>query len=268
MNNIFLFFRFYFQAYGKAGIHSPFVYQFIENIVEDDRTFYGFDEIDQIHQRLKLDKNSIELIDYGAGSKKNTGEGRVPVNKIAMTSVSIAYKLRMLFRLVDFTKAKNIMELGTSLGISSAYLAKAAQTGRVYSIEGDPSLSSIASGVHSELQLNNTELICGNFKQQLPIVLNKEKTWDLVFIDGHHTYEASIEYFNTILPYLHEHSCVIFDDIYWSNGMIKAWKELSLRTDVSLSIDLYIIGVLFFKKEFKEKQAFKIRPSLKGLMQN
>jgi len=154
----------------------------------------------------------------------------------------------------------NVLELGTSLGICSLYLASPSKNINLHTIEGDPGSHDVARHIFQEVQMENIHSSLGLFRDLLPGVLSEMKRIDLAFIDGHHDKDATLEYFEQILPYCTEKSAVIFDDIYWSKGMTEAWESIKAMPKVKLSIDLFFCGIVFFREENREKEAFKIRP--------
>ena len=105
----------------------------------------------------------------------------------------------------------------------------------------------------------NIELQQGNFNEILSPFIASTAPLDFVFVDGNHKYEPTIQYFNTLLPKLHEQSILVFDDIHWSKEMEQAWLEIQGHPSVTLTIDLFFIGLVFFRKENIAKQNMVIR---------
>jgi predicted O-methyltransferase YrrM len=123
-----------------------------------------------------------------------------------------------------------------------------ASTQKVYTLEGCPNTLSIAKETFEVLQINNVETVAGNFDDTLPSLLEKLNQVDFIYFDGNHTKSATLHYFNLALAKANENSLFIFDDIYWSEEMIDAWKIIKADQRVSITIDLYFIGLVFFKK--------------------
>lgn len=239
------------------GIHSPFVYDLLTNIIEDFTPFYCFEEIEQHRNYLLHNNESITVTDYGAGSKVNDSDER-KIKQIAKYSLTKPKYAQLLFRLVNYFKPQNIIELGTSLGLTSVYLASPSSKTKVYTIEGCPEIAKIAGQTHFELHAINIDMHVGKFEEVLPDLLNEIKTVDFAFIDGNHSYKATIENYNLLKNYSNKNSIFIFDDIYWSEEMTQAWNEVKADNTVTLSIDLFQFGIVFFNKDFK-KQNFRIR---------
>lgn len=252
--------RYYLTAQnGKGhGMHSPFVFDFITQVLNDDRQFYAYQSIENLRQLLLHNQRILEVTDMGAGScvKKNNTRA---VSEIARSSLTPKKMSQLLFRIVDHYAPQTILELGTSLGITTAYLAAAGAGNRVVTMEGASQVADMASRNFQKLGLSNIELVQGNFDDTLAPVLEQLKQVDLVFLDGNHRYAPTIRYFTELLPYLHEHSILVFDGIHRSREMETAWDEIRHSAAVTLSIDLFFIGLVFFRKEQKVKQHFRIR---------
>lgn len=254
----------YLKYYLKAsnskghGMHSPFVFEFITKVLNDDRHFYAYDSIEQIRQLLLLDHKELLIEDFGAGSrvkKENTRK----ISDIAKSSLKPKKFGQLLFRIVDHYSPATIVELGTSLGITTAYLASAKEGTRVTTMEGAKTVAAVARQNFEQLHLTNISLVEGNFDETLPSVVDQLKSIDLAFIDGNHRYEPTARYYRELLPAVHEYSVLIFDDIHWSKEMEQAWDTIKADDAVTLTIDLFFIGLVFFRKEQKVKQHFSIR---------
>lgn len=254
------YFRYYLSSSnGKGhGIHSPFVFDFVKNILNDKKEYASYQEIERLRKTLLQAKAEIEIEDFGAGSSIMKSNKRV-VKDIAKASLKNKKLAQSLFRIAQYYKPKTIIELGTSLGITTAYLASANKNAQVFTLEGAESISAIAQQNFNKLKLENIELIQGNFDNTLPGVLNKIENIDLAFVDGNHRKAPTIQYFQGLLQKANDQSIFIFDDIHWSIEMEEAWKEIQQHSSVTLTIDLFFIGLVFFKKDFKAKQHFVIR---------
>lgn len=252
--------KYYATAFnGKGhGMHSPFVFSFITKVLNDKRFFYAYESIESVRQLLLLENKQILIQDFGAGSRVNKTRLR-SIHKIASSSLKSKKFGQLLFRIVDFYSPKTILELGTSMGITTAYLASANPSASIITLEGSIEIAEIAKSNFERLHLDNVQQIIGNFDDTLSNALSTFDKVDMVFIDGNHRYEPTIRYFHQLLAYTHEYSILIFDDIHWSIEMEKAWDEIIHHPTVMLSIDLFFIGLVFFRKENKTKQHFTIR---------
>ena len=239
------------------GVHSPFVYDLIEQVFNHEGQYYPFAKIEQLRQQLQKDKTIIEIEDFGAGSTQTKNNKR-SVASIAKSALLNAEHSQLLFRLVNRFQPKNIIELGTSLGTTSAYLASACKESQVYTFEGSPEIAKVAERNFDHLKIKNIDLTIGEFDTQLATKLSNIDTVDFAFIDGNHRYEPTVKYFEMLLEKATPNSVFIFDDIYWSEGMTRAWKEIIARPEVIVSIDIYRMGIIFFRKE-NPKQDFIVR---------
>ena len=244
------------HKYGHR-IHSPFVYDLITTVFRAKPDKSQFKKIEKRRAVLKADNTEIEIQDFGAGSVRNASNVR-KISYIARTSLSQGKYARLLFNLVNRYKPSTILELGTSLGISTVYLATANPSARVMSLEGSPAIAAIADKTMSDCSAENVEIRVGNFNDTLSQALTDLQNVDFAFIDGNHTKDATLRYFEQIYPYCTEQSILIFDDISWSEGMREAWEQIAADQRVSISIDLCKQGIVFFRKGI-EKQNFEIR---------
>jgi predicted O-methyltransferase YrrM len=261
MNLVMLFFRylkFYWKAYNAHGLHSPFVYQLYTEVIAADKFYHAFQEIDFIRRQLLKDTQTLEVEDLGAGSKVFKSKKR-KVKDIAKYSVSKAKIGQLLFKLVDRFAPDTIFELGTSLGISTLYLALAAKkNAKIYTFEGCQEIAKVAKTNFENTQIP-IEICIGNLDKTLPEKLKSIEKLDFVFFDANHQYEATMSYFTNCLPKIHNETVFVFDDIHWSEEMHKAWKEICQNPKVRLSLDLFYIGIVFFREEQHEKEHFLLR---------
>ena len=245
------------HAKGRHGTHSPFVYNLVEKVFQSKKKQDEFEIIERVRKELLHDNRIITVTDFGAGSKLTKSNQR-KVSHIAKYALKKARFCAMLYRLANHSKSQTVLELGTSLGITTAYLGKALKNARIYSLEGCPEIVKIARQNLKKLEVNHVDIITGNFDETLQQVLKKEKTFDFIFIDGNHLKEPTLRYFEQILPYTHDNSIVIFDDIHWSLEMEEAWNSIITKEELTVTIDVFEMGIVFFRKEQK-KQHFIVK---------
>jgi predicted O-methyltransferase YrrM len=252
--------RYYLTAAnGKGhGVHSPFVFSFIKFVLRDTRPYYCYGPIEQLRSDLLKDNSVIEVEDFGAGSTAIKSNRRV-VKAIAKSSLKPKKFAQLLFRMINHYQPHTIVELGTSLGITTAYLASGNSNAPVYTCEGAKNIAAIAQQNFNHLGLNNTILLQGDFAKTLPVLLQSMEKVDFAFVDGNHRQEPTLAYFEQLLQKTHAASILVFDDIHWSAGMEAAWETIKQHPSVTLSIDLFFIGIVFFDTSFKAKQHFTIR---------
>lgn len=254
------FLKYYLTASNPKGhgIHSPFVFDLITSVLNDDRHFYAYNDIEELRKSVLRNNKSLAITDYGAGSTVIKSNQR-KVKDIARSALKPKKFAQLIFRIVNRYDANTIIELGTSLGITTSYLASGNLNATVYTFEGAPEIAAIAKQNFNYLHLKNIHLIEGNFDDTLSPHLNKINFVDLAFVDGNHRKEPTIRYFEQLLEKATESSIFIFDDIHWSDGMEEAWKYIKQHPSVKLTIDLFFIGLVFFRKEQKVAQHFTIR---------
>lgn len=239
------------------GVHSPFVYDFIRKVLMDKRIFYSYEMIEFCRKGMLKDKRVLLVDDFGAGSRLRKTKQRT-ISEIAHSSLKPKKFSQLIFRIVNYYSPGNILELGTSLGITTSYLASANDKARVNTMEGSGEIAAIAKSNFEKMQLKNIEIVVGNFDDTLPAFLATENILDFVFVDGNHRHEPTMRYFKQLLPKMHENSILIFDDIHWSKEMEAAWEEIQQHPQVMVTIDLFFIGLVFFRKENIVKQHFSI----------
>lgn len=250
------FIQYLFKAVGAQSIHSPFVFELYQEVICAKKQFYCFQQIEKLRKELLKDQSVLTVEDFGAkGENGRVSQRRV--SQIAGTSLKSKRYAQLIFRLVESRKPTSVLELGTSLGITTAYLANATPNGIVVSMEGSSDILHRAEAHLKKLQLNHKcILVQGPFQQTLPKVLNRK--YDVVFIDGHHQGDALKGYLQQIKPSLADDAVVIVDDINWSADMKQAWDDVQQDPDFSVSIDLFELGLLFNAPE-TPKQHFVLR---------
>lgn len=238
-------------------IHSPFVYDLICSVFRAKPSNKLFGAIESRRRSLLRNTREITIKDFGAGSKQNASNVR-KVCYIARTSLSKGKYARLLYNIMYRYKPQQVIELGTSLGIGTAYMASGCPEASVVTLEGSETIADIARETFHECNITNVEVVVGRFDDTLPGVLQKMGEVDCAFVDGNHTKEATLRYFEQIYPYCKSSSFLIFDDISWSEGMYEAWQTIVSDCRVRISIDLGKKGIVFFREGI-EKQHFTIR---------
>lgn len=254
---VFDYLKYQFNARDAFSLHSPFVFEFYNQILMQSNRNNQLKLIELQRKHWLCNQAKIEVSDFGAGRKGKILPTR-QVSQIAHHSLIKPKYGRMLYHIAKHYQCKNILELGTSLGISSAYLALSNPNHWVTTIEGCKNTADLASETFKNLSLNNLNLLVGRFDDVLPRLLKNNQTYDLVYIDGNHRSEAMQHYFTLLLPHLSEKSMVVFDDIYWNSDMKKGWENIKQHSRVSLSIDVFQMGIVFFHEQ-RAKQHFKLK---------
>ncbi len=254
----------YFQYYIHAansrghGTHSPFIYEFITRVMNDFTDYADYQKIEALRHRLLRDHTKVRVTDFGAGSAfDNSGERTV--GSIAKHAVKPAKFARLMYRMVKYYHFQHMLELGTSLGVTSCYLAAANPDGELVTLEGADRIADLAEQHFKKLGIENIRLIRGNIDDTLPLALEALPKVDFAFLDGNHRQEPTERYFNLLLPKVYNDTLLVIDDIHWSDEMEAAWKAITGHPAVMASVDLYYLGIVSFRKEFREKEQFQVR---------
>jgi predicted O-methyltransferase YrrM len=244
---------------GKGhGVHSPFLFDFIERVLNDDRQFYAFKQIENLRQLLLNNQQILEVGHSEIDPQKNvSASGTIAV--MARSALMPAKFCQLLFRMVDRYAPSQILELGTSLGITSSYLAMANENASVTTMERSKAVADSAREQFKKLGIRNCRLIEGNIDEILPLWLKEDREPDMVLIDASRRYKPTMHYFRQLLEHINDNSILIFTGIHESNEMEQAWKEIQQDEAVTLSIDLFSLGIVLFRKEFRTKQHTSIR---------
>lgn len=249
----------FWKAKTKYQVHSPFVFEFINEILEDKRQYYAFGYIEKLRKLMLHDHRTITVNDFGAGSHIEKQKQR-KISAIAKTSLTSKKYCQVLFKMVNFYQSMQIVEMGTSLGISALYLAHANKKAQVHTFEGCPIIAGIAAQNFKQLKTQNIKILSGEFGTTLPSFLRQAPSLDFIFIDGNHRYQPTLDYYESFLKKSHNDTVFIFDDIYWSDEMVAAWEAIKRHDSTRISIDLFFMGIVFIRSEQGKKEHFKLVP--------
>lgn len=294
---------FLLKSQNQHGLHSPFVYALVTKCFYNKKKYPAYDLLKSFRRSLLKNDDFISVTDFGAGSRVFKSEKR-KISAVAKNAGISAKRAKLLYRLVNHLECKNVLELGTSLGIATSAMAANKNT-NVLTLEGCPETANIAQQQFDRFGLDNVEPQIGKFEQSLEELIVGERReesekrrekreekkenrnqeagdkkmesgettnseqqtanhklrtthYDLVFFDGNHQKQPTLEYFHKLLPTAKNNSIFIFDDIHWSPQMEEAWEEIKNHPEVSVSIDTFYWGLIFFRKE-QAKQHFVIR---------
>jgi len=248
--------KFFLRAKRKHGVHSPFVFDFANACFYQRPDKSVQNELKKYRQLLCKNHQKIKVHDFGAGSKAMASQER-EIAQIAKNAGISFHRACVLHRIVDRINAKHVLEIGTSLGIGTASMAIAHPQLCITTLEGCTQTAAIAQQQFNQFGLTAIQLRIGPFEETLTPAL-QDVRYDLVFFDGNHQKEATLQYFEQCLAHKHEQSVFIFDDIYWSRGMTAAWEIIKKHPEVSVTIDTFYWGMVFFRKG-QVKENFTIR---------
>ncbi len=250
-------FYIFFARHKKGhGIHSPFVYKLINQVFNHPNNSEIFQKIESTRKQSLKNKQKITL--NSLGSKSKILQNHVKLKQL-VKYVTIPKKYgKLLFNLVEYLKPTTIIELGTSVGISTLYLAYAARNNKVYSIEGDKNLTGIAMKNIETHNLKNVSIIKAVFQDILPKILENSTSKLFIFIDGDHRAEPMLNYLNEIYKYVNNNTILVIDDIYLNKEMMRVWKIMKNDKRVKVTIDVFRMGIIFFNTAL-QKQNFTIK---------
>ncbi len=237
-------------AGNKHSVHPPTLFKFAEQVLQKSSQI-KYRSAESERRRLKRSKQILNFVDFG----KSGILLQKAVSDIAKHSLKPPKYAKLLCKIVAHQKAKNVLELGTSLGITTAYLAYNKET-NVTTLEGDPSVVRIAETVWNQLGLTNIRSIIGPFEKTLDKVITKQ--YDIIYIDGNHRLAPTLRNFDKLLQASHSKTLFIFDDIHYSEEMEKAWRCLQADDRISSTIDLFFIGIVYIDPSLS-KQNFTLR---------
>ncbi len=246
------------KAKNLHHLHSPFAFSLTKDVIYNKLRLPAYQQINTLRKQLQSNLSVIEVHDFGAGAGNQKYTEKLKSVSSIFENNSIRKKYgELLYRLVDYFKPGYILELGTSLGISTAYQALAAPNAIFITAEGCSGIAEKANENFQLLKLNNVKIEIGNFDTLLEPILEKLPKIDFAFIDGNHRKDPTIRYFQHCLKKSHNDTVLVFDDIHWSPDMNEAWNFISQHESVTLSLDLFQFGIVFFKKELS-KETFVI----------
>ena len=250
--------KFLYKSTNQHGIHSPFVYDFtIKCLYKENNINEQFTKtINEYRKSLISNKNTINVTDFGAGSRVFNSNKRL-VSAIAKNAGISKKRSKLLFNIVQYFKPQQILEIGTSLGVATTSLSLGNTNARIVTLEGCPETAKIAKNQFKKFKFNNIKIQIGEFKDTLPHAL-KVNRFDLIYFDGNHQKEATINYFKQCLPTANKETVFIFDDIHWNKNMEQAWEYIKNHEKVTVSVDTFQWGIIFFKKD-QPKEHFIIR---------
>ena len=253
--------KFLFHSKNEHGVHSPFVYNLVISCFYDATNFSAYDKLKVHREALLENKNTIEVSDFGAGSRVFKSNTRA-IAKIVKTAGITPKNSKLLFRIINYFQPATILEIGTSLGLATTSMALGNPKSTIFSLEGCSETQGVAKkyfieNMEQEVQVH---FINTKFESYLPQE-NQQKptTFDFIYFDGNHSKAATLDYFEALISTILPHSIWIFDDIHWSEEMEEAWEILKQHPKVTLTIDTFQWGIVFFRPEH-QKEHFIITP--------
>jgi predicted O-methyltransferase YrrM len=236
------FVRHWRKARVRHGVHSPFVFALQDGALKES-AMRPMPQLEAIRENILADQQLWQRTDLGAGSRLHHSKN-LRVGTFAKNSLQSEHACRVLRGLADGIGAQRILELGTALGVTTAYLAADRPQRAIDTVEGDPFLADYAQRIWQQLQLSNIQCHCNSFQDQLE-TWGSDRRWDLIFVDGDHSYASTMRFWHQLKSQLHGGGCLVFDDIYWSRDMTLAWQEIAQQPEAYLCLDYFKWGVVF-----------------------
>jgi predicted O-methyltransferase YrrM len=247
----------YFLTSGnKHSVHSPFVYDFVCKVLNVRKNKPIYHDFELVRSKMLKSDAEIKLLPLGAAAAKDVKVEKL--KKVAARTSKSAKYAELLERICDAFQPEIALEIGTSLGMSTLYQASAIPNGYLFTLEGNPDSAKVARHNFEKLGFNNIQLVEGEFDRTIPMVLEQLPRLDYVFFDGNHSYDATMRYFEWCKAKAHNNTVFVFDDIRWSHEMEVAWNKIIDDPKVTVSIDLFAMGIVFFRQE-QVKENFVIR---------
>lgn len=249
--------KFLWNSKNEHGVHSPFVFSLVTKCFYDKKKYPEYSILKNYRNTLLQNKNTIEVTDFGAGSRVFKGNTRA-INQIAKNAGISAKRAELLFRITHYFQPKNILEIGTSLGLATAALSLGNKNASITTLEGCPNTLAEASSNSNGFDLTNINWVETQFDSYLKNIQHPASGIQLIYFDGNHSKQATVDYFELLLPTISNESVWIFDDIHWSADMEEAWQIIKENPKVTVTIDTFQWGIVFFRIE-QPKEHFIIR---------
>ncbi len=249
--------QFLWHSKNEHAVHSPFVFSLLTKCFYDKKSKPEYAILRAYRKSLLANKNTIEVTDFGSGSKVFKSNIRV-ISKVAKAAGISRKRAELLFRITNYFQLDCILEIGTSLGLATSALSLGNLKAKITTLEGCPNTMAIAKSQLQLFHLDNVNLVVTEFSSYLDDFRLSTFDFKLIYFDGNHSKKATLEYFDLLLPTITNETVWIFDDIHWSPEMKKAWEIIKNHPKVTVTIDTFQWGLVFFRRE-QPKQHFVIR---------
>ena len=251
------FLKFLYNSKNQHGVHSPFVFDLVTKCFYDKKNYPEYEVLKSYRKSLLANKTIIEVTDFGAGSRVFKSNQR-KISAIAKNAGISPKRAELLFRITNYFQPESILEIGTSLGMATSSLSVGNSNAKIISLEGCPQTMAIAKNQCQLQNLNNIKFVHTKFEDFFTTDNRQPTTYNFIYFDGNHSKSATLEYFELLLPTIINETVWIFDDIHWSKDMEEAWESIKNHSKVTVTIDTFQWGLVFFRKE-QEKEHFTIR---------
>ena len=256
--------KFLWHSKNEHAVHSPFVFTLITKCFYDTKLKPEYAVLKEYRNSLLKNHRTIEVTDFGAGSKIFKSNKR-EISKIAKTAGISPKRAELLFRIVNYFQPdpsdseqakQSILEFGTSLGLATSALSLGNPNAKIITLEGCPETAKVAQEQFRKFGLTNINSEVTEFNAYLSKL--QTLNFKLIYFDGNHQKQATLDYFELLVPTITNETVWIFDDIHWSSEMEEAWKIIKNHPKVTVTIDTFQWGLVFFRRE-QPKEHFAIR---------
>ena len=248
--------NFLWKSKNEHGVHSPFVFDLVTKCIYDKKQYPEYSILKNYRKSLLANKNTIDVTDFGSGSRVFKSNIRA-INQIAKTAGISSKRAELLFRITNYFQPESILEIGTSLGLATSALALGNKNAKIITLEGCPETMNQCQLQLQKFNINNVETVVIEFSTFLKTEI-KNCDRKLIYFDGNHSKKATLDYFELLLPTITNETVWIFDDIHWSSDMEEAWEIIQKHPKVTVTIDTFHWGIVFFRTE-QNKEHFTIR---------
>jgi predicted O-methyltransferase YrrM len=249
--------NFLWNSKNQHGVHSPFVFDLVTKCFYDKKEYSEYAILEDYRKALLQNTTTIEVTDFGAGSKVFKSNTRA-INQIAKNAGISSKRAELLFSITNYFQPSTILEIGTSLGLATSALALGNPKAKIITLEGCPNTLHQCQLQLQKFNINNVKCINSEFENYLKNYQLSIINYQLIYFDGNHSKEATLSYFELLLPTITNETVWIFDDIHWSPDMNEAWQIIKTHPKVTVTIDTFQWGIVFFRSE-QEKEHFVIR---------
>ena len=235
--------------YNGHRVHSPNIFNFFKYVIFSKEKF-DYSIAENAYAQYRKNRDNITITTFGATGGKTKD---MKISALARKSSSKGKYGRLLQRTANFLQPRKILELGTSLGVGTLYLSAGSPDSKIITVEGCTTIHNLARKSFAASNAANIEAINSGFDEVLDKLVSENQDIDLVYIDGNHTYKSTIYYYELFSSRLESGAVLLFDDINWSKGMSKAWREIVKNEKSTVSIETARMGIVFLNPKLTPK---------------
>ena len=230
------------------GVHSPFAYNFITKVIDERAVYYCENDIELTRKKISYPDQSFFL-----PAENGQGEQRISIHEI-MKKIAIKPKNgALLLRMTNYFKPRNILQVGEAVGFSTLYLSSYSSDVQVLVLEEHAGRAALCRAVFEKHKANNIQLQEGPYYETLPVALADREQVDFVYLDFLNSTELNTYVIDQCLSHLHDQSVLVVSGIKTTKEKKEFWKHLCFRPEVSVTVDVYEFGIVFFNKKLHKR---------------